>query len=136
MFGDGRGRLGLCPDAPHGWACGRGLWGRSLGGNRGRDQVEDQNEMNINIMEIVSAVLAFLGAFALTGAIRNRRAVKRMEAMKAALIKTRQEEIEAAAAEKERIIKGAELLEEEIEGASMGELAELINSTFKGDPDD
>tara|TARA_Y100000592_G_scaffold89876_1_gene147710 strand:- start:2437 stop:2715 length:279 start_codon:yes stop_codon:yes gene_type:complete len=92
--------------------------------------------MNINIMEIVSAVLAFLGAFALTGAIRNRRAVKRMEAMKAALIKTRQEEIEAAAAEKERIIKGAELLEEEIEGASMGELAELINSTFKGDPDD
>ena len=92
--------------------------------------------MNINIMEIVSAVLAFLGAFALTGAIRSRRAVKRMEAMKAALIKTKQEEIEAAAAEKGRAIKGAELLEEEIEGASMGELAELINSTFEGDPDD
>jgi len=87
----------------------------------------------VSLLEIVSAGLAFFGAYALISLVRGRRDLKRMVGIRANIIKKQAEEIAEAGQEKERAMRAADLLDEQIEGASMAELADIINATFDGE---
>jgi len=122
--------LGLCLTPGCGWANGRRMWRRPFRGHRCHNQAQNQN---VSLLEIVSAGLAFFGAYALISLVRGRRDLKRMVGIRANIIKKQAEEIAEAGQEKERAMRAADLLDEQIEGASMAELADIINATFDGE---